>query len=73
MPNPASVPELNLGDRVLDEVEKNSFIALLGKGGRSGLRPSKPCVRTWKGNGEVYHRGSKRAWSALDGLLIGRW
>ena len=33
--------ELNLGDRVLGEVEKNSLIALPGKGGHSGLMPSK--------------------------------
>ena len=29
--------ELNLSDRVLDEVEKDSFIILPGKGGHSGL------------------------------------
>ena len=33
--------EPNLRDRVLGEVEKNSFIALPGKGGHSGLMPSK--------------------------------
>ena len=38
--------ELNLGDRVLGEVEKNSFIVLPGKGGNSGLMPSKLCVPT---------------------------
>ena len=38
--------ELNLGDRVLGEVEKNSFIALPGEGGHSGLMPSKLCVAT---------------------------
>ena len=32
----------NLRDRVSGEVEKNSFIALPGRGGRSGLLPSKP-------------------------------
>ena len=31
--------ELNLRDRVLGEVEKNSFIALPGKGGQNGLMP----------------------------------
>ena len=30
----------NLETRVLDEVEKDSFIALPGKGGHSGLMPS---------------------------------
>ena len=29
----------NLRDRVLSEVEKNSFIALPGKGGQDGLMP----------------------------------
>ena len=36
----------NLGDRVLGEVEKNSFIAFTGKGGQSGLLPQKLCVPT---------------------------
>ena len=31
----------NLGDRVLGEVEKDSFITLPGKGGHSGLLPRK--------------------------------
>ena len=34
--------ESNLRDRVLSEVEKDSFIALPGKGGHSELMPSKP-------------------------------
>ena len=38
--------ELNLRDRVLGKVEKNSFIALSGKGDHSGLMPSKLCVPT---------------------------
>ena len=37
--------ELNLRDRVLGEIEKNSFIALPGKGGCSVLLLSKRCVR----------------------------
>ena len=41
--------EFNLGDRVLTEVEKNSFIALSGKGGHSGLISSKLCALTWRG------------------------
>ena len=32
---------LNFKDRVLCDVEKNRFIALAGKGGHSGLMPSK--------------------------------
>ena len=49
--NPASVPRhrIILRDRVLGEVEKNSFIALPGKGGHSGLMPSKLCVPPWRG------------------------
>ena len=39
----------NLRDRVLGEVEKNSFIALPGKGGHSRLMPSKLCVPTGGG------------------------
>ena len=38
--------ELNLGDRVLGEVEKNNFIALPGQGGHSKLMPSKLHVPT---------------------------
>ena len=40
--------ELNLRDRVLSKVEKNNFIALLGKGRHIGLMPQKLCVPTWK-------------------------
>ena len=36
--------ESKLRDRILGEVEKNSFIVLPGKGGHSRLLPSK----TWK-------------------------
>ena len=39
-----AVTELNLGNRVLGEEEKNSFIALPTKGNHSGLMPSKSCV-----------------------------
>ena len=38
----------DLRDRVLGEVEKDSFIALLGKGGNSKLVPSKSCIATWE-------------------------
>ena len=40
--------KLNLGDRVLDEVGKNSFIALPGKGEHSRLHALKNCVPTWE-------------------------
>ena len=68
--------KLNLGDRVLGEVKKNSFIALPGKGVHSWLMPSKLCVPTWRGSEEFSSNGSKRAWSARghssDGLVV-RW
>ena len=38
--------KLNLGNRVLGEVEKNRFIALAGKGDCRWLIPSKLCVPT---------------------------
>ena len=41
--------ELNWTDRVLDTAEKNSFIALPGKGGHSGLMPSKLWILTRRG------------------------
>ena len=40
-------PELNLRDRVWGEVEKESIIALPGKGGHSRLTSSKPYILTW--------------------------
>ena len=43
----------NLGDEVLGEVEKNSFSALPGKGGHSGLMPSKLCPREFPGSPAV--------------------
>ena len=39
----------NLRDRVLGDVEKNSFIALSGKGGHSSLMPSSLCGPTQEG------------------------
>ena len=46
--------QLNLGDRVLGEVEKNSFIALPGKGGNSGLMPLKTVCPNLGGFGEEF-------------------
>ena len=40
--------ELNLRDRVVGDVEKNSFIALPGKGGQIGLLPLKPKCLNWE-------------------------
>ena len=39
--------KLNLRDKVLGEVEKNSFSALPVKEGHSGLMAAKKCVPTW--------------------------
>ena len=39
--------ELNLGDRVLGEVEKKSFVVLPGKGRHGGLMPLKCYFPTW--------------------------
>ena len=55
--------ESNLGERVLGEVEKDSFIALPDKGGHSRLIPSKPCVPTWGKEWEVLCQLSKEAWT----------
>ena len=53
-------PELNLRDRVWGEVEKESIIALPGKGGQSRPMPSKPCVSPW-GRKKCYSNCSKGA------------
>ena len=57
--------ELKLGDRVLDEVEKNSFIALPGKGGHSRLMPLKTVCPNLEGFGEEFYSNGSRV-----GLLI---
>ena len=51
--------ESNLRDRVLGEVEKNSFIALPGKGGHSGLVPQKLCPNPGGFGEEFYSNGSR--------------
>ena len=38
----------NLRDRISGEAEKESFIALPGREGHSGLMLSKPCVPIWR-------------------------
>ena len=43
-----SSAKLNLRDRVLGKIEKNSFIALPGRRGHSGLLSSEACVSTWE-------------------------
>ena len=57
--------ESNLRDRVWDEVGKNSFIALPGKGGHSGLVPLKTVCPNPGGFGEEFYSKGSRA-----GLLI---
>ena len=57
--------ELNLGDGVLGEVEKNSFIGFPDKEGHNGLMPSKPCIPPLGEDSEKFYSNcSKRAWSA---------
>ena len=59
------MPKSNLRDRALGEVEKNSFIALPGKGGHSRLLPSKTmCPNPGEFGEEFYGNGSR------VGLLI---
>ena len=57
--------KLNLGDRVLGEVEKNSFIALPDKGGHSGLMLLKTMCPNLGGFDEEFYSNDSRA-----GLLI---
>ena len=55
----------NLGDRVLGEVEKNSFIALPGKGGHSRLLPQNTVCPNLGGLDEEFYSSGSRV-----GLLI---
>ena len=55
----------NLRDRVLGEVEKNSFIALPGKGGHSRLLPWKTMCPRLRGFGEEFYSNHSRV-----GLLV---
>ena len=55
----------NLGDRVLGKVEKNSFIALLGKGEHSRLLPLKTMCTNQGGFAEEFYGNGSRV-----GLLI---
>ena len=52
--------ELNLGGRVLGEVEKNSFVALPGRGGHSRLLPSKTMCPNLGGFIEKFYSSSLR-------------
>ena len=57
----------------LDVIEKDNFVSLLGKGGHSGLMPSKPCVPTWGREWEsfiiIVQRGSLHGHSS-DGWAV---
>ena len=55
----------NLGDRVWGEVEKNSFIALPGKGQQRGLLPLKTVCPNLGGFDEEFYNNRSRV-----GLLI---
>ena len=50
----------NLRDRILGEVEKNSIIALPGKGGHSGLVPWKTVCPNPGGFGEEFYSSGWR-------------
>ena len=55
-----TVSESNLADRGLGEVEKDSFIALPGKGGHRGFLPRKTMCLNRRGFDEgVYNNGSR--------------
>ena len=64
--------EMNLGDKVWGEVEKNSFIALPGKWGHSWLMPSRLYIPHWRGLGGIINR-FKKCDQIMDVLLIGWW
>ena len=52
--------EMSLKDRVLGEVEKNSFIALPGRKGHSSLVPLKTvCPNPGRFGEELYSNGSR--------------
>ena len=52
--------ESNLRDRVLGDVDKNSFIALPGKGGHRELMPLRTVCPNPRGFGEEFYRNGSR-------------
>lgn len=52
---------LNLRDRVLSEIENDSFIALLGKGGHSGLMLKTVCPNMGVRFGEEFYSDGSRS------------
>lgn len=68
--------KLNHGDKVLGKIEKNSFIALLGKGGgHSRLGPSKLCpiLKGMVRGLRVFEEQDVISTWTKDILLIGWW
>ena len=57
--------EWNIEDRVWGKVEKNSFIALPGKGGHSALIPLKTVSPSLEGFCEEFYSNGSR-----EGLLV---
>ena len=71
MPGDASLyngAESNLGDRVLGEEGKDSFIAFSGKGGHRGLMPSKFLGRVVRSFIVIVQRGTDHS---VDIFLMG--
>ena len=66
--------ESNLRDRVLGEVEKNSFIALPGKGGPSRLAPLRiVCFHLGGFNEELYSNSARVGWLTRLGCVQVRY
>ena len=64
--------ELNLGDRVLGEVEKKSFIALPGKGGHSRILPLKTMCPLGFPGGTVFKNPPANAGDMGSSPALGR-
>ena len=72
MPSSASLytgAESDLGDRVLGEEQKDSFIAFSGKGGHRGLMPSKFLGKVVRSFLVIVQRGTDHS----DGVLLMGW
>ena len=65
--------ESNLGDRVLSEVEKDSFITLPGKGGTQQAPASKTCVSSLGEDRSFIVIVQIRRDQLMDILLMGWW
>ena len=60
----------NLRDRVLGEVEKNSFVALPGKGRHSRLLPQNIMCPYMGGFGEEFYSNSSRVGLLIRGVCV---